>query len=119
MTAPSILRRRDGSRIRPPLAVGAQHQKTYPEEKKKKEGRGSVQRGRINRQQLAGAPAACWPGTGAQRCCLTLGLVFAPLTAFANPGFFSRSFSASESGSWEGGWLSIKTNGKKIREIAN
>lgn len=78
-----------------------------------------MQRGRINRQQLAGAPAACWPGTGAQRCCLTLGLVFAPLTAFANPGFFSRSFSASESGSWEGGWLSIKTNGKKIREIAN
>lgn len=53
---------------------------------------GAEKRGRINREQPAGAPAACRLGAGAGRCCLTLGLVFAPLPSFANPGFFLAAF---------------------------
>lgn len=74
----------------------------------KKGGRGSAWRGRINRQQPAGAPAARRIAAAAGRCCLTLGLVFAALTSFPNPGFFSHRYSASKSGSWEGRWLPIE-----------
>lgn len=82
----------------------------------KKERRGLCAAGQA--QWAAAAAAACWSagsspaGRGSGELPLTLALVFAPLIAFANPGFFfpppSLSFSASESGSQEGGWLSIE-----------
>lgn len=89
-----------------------------PRAKKKKKGQGSAWRGRINRQQPAGMPAACRLGAGAGRCSLTLGLVFAPLTSFANPSFFLAAFLPRKVALRKAdGCPFSKTNGKKSGKL--